>query len=77
LHFSGPVCGGFNDPNCGDWWAELPPQGIFDFNCQVTAYSAFPVTFGGIWVNEICNGEVIWISGALHLGLSAKKQNQS
>jgi hypothetical protein len=43
-------------PNCGDWWAELPPKVIFDFNCQVPACSAFPVTFGGIWVNEICNG---------------------
>lgn len=47
LYFSGDVCGVCNfNPNCCDFWTELEPEGYFPFNCQVPAFSTFPVSFG-------------------------------
>lgn len=53
-YFSGDICGVCNfDPNCCDWWEEVPHQTYFPFNCQVPAYSTFPVFFG-IAAYETC-----------------------
>ncbi|TAK40256.1 MAG: hypothetical protein EPO28_10410 [Saprospiraceae bacterium] len=58
FYFSGPYCGTINNPNCFDDWTggSLPPSGYRPFNCQVPAYSTFPVFAGSIWVDEGCGG---------------------
>ena len=57
FYFSGPICGTINNPNCFDDWTggALPPPGDRPFNCQVPAYSAFPVYAGSLWFEEGCN----------------------
>jgi hypothetical protein len=55
--FSGPVCGSCAVAGCCDLWPSLQaPPGPYQFKCTVPKYSTFPVTGGGIWVDNACQG---------------------
>ena len=56
LYFSGPVCGSFINPDCGEYWPSAPPPGLFPFKCNVSKFSTFDINGFAGWVDENCWG---------------------
>jgi hypothetical protein len=61
LYYSDAICGVFNNPNCEDYWDDLPPVGHNPFNCLIPAGSTFNATIASYWYDPVScfGGELV------------------